>query len=47
MRRGDADQARAVAQVARTYLGLRFDAKELTAVPRSLIEAAPQLLAVA
>lgn len=44
-RRRDADQARAVAQVARTYLGLRFEAKDLTAVPKRLLDAAPELLA--
>lgn len=46
-RKRDANQAIAVAQVAHRYLALQFEASELTAVPKRLVDAAPQLLAAA
>jgi hypothetical protein len=36
----DKAQARAVAEVARDYLGLPFDAKDLSALPIELVQAA-------
>jgi hypothetical protein len=46
-RRRDHVQARAVAAVAAQFLGLRFDSRDLSAVPHHLVEAAPQLFAAA
>jgi hypothetical protein len=46
-RRRDMAQAKAVAAVAADYLGLSFQAPELSAVPRQLVEEAPRLLAAA
>jgi hypothetical protein len=43
-RRRDLEQAKAVAHVARDYLGLDFQAKDLTALPRALVLEAPPLL---
>jgi hypothetical protein len=42
-RRRDAQQARAVASVAAEYLGLRFEAKDLTALPIELVKGAKEL----
>ena len=46
-RRRDAEQARAVAQVASEYLNLKFNAKDLTALPLALVKGAKDLAGVA
>lgn len=46
-RQRDAAQARAVASVAADYLGLEFNAKDLTALPLELVKSAKNLLAPA
>jgi hypothetical protein len=46
-RRRDAEQARAVAQVASEYLNLKFQAKDLTALPLALVRGAKDLAGVA
>ena len=43
-RRRDAQQAKAVAQVASTYLNLRFEAKDLTALPIDMVRGAKDLV---
>jgi hypothetical protein len=42
-RRRDAGQAEAVAEVARGYLGLKFDARDLSALPKDLMRGAREL----
>jgi hypothetical protein len=46
-RRRDAEQARAVAQIASEYLNLKFNAKDLTALPLELVQGAKDLAGVA
>lgn len=44
-RRRDAEQARAVAELAVEYLGMKFKASDLSALPLQLVKAAKQLVA--
>jgi hypothetical protein len=46
-RRRDAEQARAVTVIASEYLNLRFNAKDLTALPLTLVQGAKDLAGVA
>jgi hypothetical protein len=46
-RRRDAEEARAVAQIASEYLNLKFNAKDLTALPLALVRGAKDLAGVA
>jgi hypothetical protein len=46
-RRRDAEQARAVTQIASEYLNLKLNAKDLTALPLALVKGAKDLAGIA